>query len=188
MTCGLEHLFLFLLDIWPSFWWSSCSSLSLIFLLGCHFLTGLQWPLPPPYWHSHPSPPRNRNSNSDDTTTVKTPCGQVLVYVISLIPALYGVFCNYPYFRDEARTHSQEMREPGFKSKSALGIPNQAPHCSPATMCPRSLTAHPGSLSAAEHTPRPVPSVFLNPIMPLFIPQTLWKENQNEVGIANRAL
>ena len=127
MTCGLEHLFLFLLDVWPSFWWSACSSLSLIFLLGCLFLTDLQWPLPPSYWHSHPSPSRNRNSNSDDTTTMKTPCGQVLVYVISLIPALYGVFYNYPYFRDEAKTHSQEMREPGFKSKSALGIPNQAP-------------------------------------------------------------
>ena len=61
---------------------------------------------------------------------------QTLVYVISLTLTVYGRFCNYPYFRDEAKTHNQEMREreraservhasrPGFKSKSAL--PNQA--------------------------------------------------------------
>ena len=93
---------------------------------------------------------------------------QTLVYVISLTLTVYGGFCNYPYFRDEAKIHNQEMREsarehastPGFKPKSAL--PNQAPLTALAALaaCSHGLTAHPGSLLAAEHIPRPTPSIL----------------------------
>lgn len=78
---------------------------------------------------------------------------QTPVYVISRTLTVYGGFCNYPYFRDEAKIHNQEMRErahvhasePGFKPKSAL--PNQAPLTALWLPLPR---AHMGSLLTQE--------------------------------------
>lgn len=89
---------------------------------------------------------------------------------------------NYPYFRDEAKTQNQEVREPRFKSEFALGIPNQAP------LTDLLPCAHVASLLTQEAPwsrahPEACSLSVLNPVMPLFIPHTLRKENQNEVPL-----
>lgn len=127
----------------------SCSS------RGLSFSHGSAAPPLPLCWRRHPSPPRNNNSQSDDTTRLKRSCMQTLVYVISLTLTVYGGLCNYPYFREEANTHNQEMRErecvrtharePGFKPKSAL--PNQVPLTA---LRPPLPSAHTASLLTQE--------------------------------------